>query len=294
MRNQPLLVPVLLLALTMTACFGKEASRPTDPSLSSGPAPVVPSETGGEDSRNPSPSALPKEGVLVKHATLNLVVTDADTVEKKLDDLMRTYGAYVANRQSSARVPTGAALAPSDIQEITLTLKVDAKKFDEFLARVKELGSYTHEEIRIEDVTFAFMDLNARLSNQRRVEQRLVAYLKDPSRDYKLIIEVEKELAVVREKIEQLTAQLRVMENQIAYSTLVLHISVRPEWVPPQDRTFWQETVFAFKKSIDLLLETAGGLFVLGLAALPWLAVAVAGLYLLFLVIRFGKGRKKD
>lgn len=292
MRNMTLSVPLFVAVLSLTACLGKDSPVASDPALPAGPS--VDGEPLDDATPGTPPAGLPKGGILVKHGSLNLVVKDAVQTEKKLNDLMRTYGAYVAARQSSARVPQGAALAPSEIREITLTLKVDAKKFDEFLTRVKELGSYTNEEIRIEDVTFAFMDLNARLANQRRVEQRLVGYLDDPDRDYKLVIEVEKELSQVREKIERFMARMRVMENQIAYSTLVLHISVRPEWVPPKERTFWQETVHAVSKSLDLLGETAGGLFVLGLAALPWLVVAAGGLYLLFLVIRFGKGRKKD
>lgn len=279
------LAPVLALV----ACLSQEGSPDAEPSSVSGAAGPAPSDT----SQEASPVGMPGEGILIKEGSLHLIVGDVAEAEKKLDELMRTYGAYVASRQSHAMVPGGQVLGPSDVQEITITLKVDAKKFDVFLARVKEIGSYTHEEIRIEDVTFAFMDLNARLSNQRKVEERLLGYLDDPSRSYKLVVEVERELASVREKIERLTTKLRIMENQIAYSTLVLHISVRPEWVPPQDRTFGQELKDTIAESLELLAETGRGAFILGLAVLPWLLTAAMVLYVLFLLVRLGKGRRK-
>ena len=48
-------------------------------------------------------------------------------------------------------------------------------------------------------------------------------------------MEIEKELGRIREPIESLSAQVRVMENQIAYSTLEVALSVQPEWVLPKN-----------------------------------------------------------
>ncbi|MBM4388982.1 MAG: DUF4349 domain-containing protein [Deltaproteobacteria bacterium] len=86
--------------------------------------------------------------------------------------MLKEYNGYIAGRESSAYVPQGKLLAKSETRTITLTVKIDAKNFDVFLGKVKEIGSYTSEQIHLEDVTFAYTDLNARLNNQKKVLRR--------------------------------------------------------------------------------------------------------------------------
>ena len=215
---------------------------------------------------------------LIRKGSLTLIVGEARKAEAQLNDLIKKYDAYISARQSNATIPQNKYLSPSEVRSITLTIKVEAKRFDEFLAQVKQIGSYTHESVQTEDVTFAHADLTARLANQKKVEERLLGHLSDRARDFKSVLEVEKELSRVREQIEQLTAQLRTMENQIAYSTLTLEISVQPEYVPPSQRTFGQEVRETFKGSLGAMGTTARTLAIAAVAILPWLVVA--GLFL--------------
>jgi hypothetical protein len=221
---------------------------------------------------------------LIKKGSLTLIVAEATKAETRLKELMKGYDAYVSARQSSASVPQSKYLKPSEISSVTLTIKIEAKRFDEFLAQVKQIGSYTHESVTTEDVTFAHADLTARLANQKKVEERLLGHLSDKARDFKSVLEIEKELSRVREQIEQLTAQLRTMENQIAYSTLTLQISVQPEYVPPSQRTFGQEVKETFSGSLGAMGTTVRTLAIALIAVLPWLAV---GGLLLWGLVRF-------
>jgi hypothetical protein len=221
---------------------------------------------------------------LIKKGSLTLIVGEATKSEARLMEILKGYDAYISARQSNASVPQSKYLKPSEVSSITLTIKIEAKRFDEFLAQVKQIGSYTHESVTTEDVTFAHADLTARLANQKKVEERLLGHLSDRARDFKSVLEIEKELSRVREQIEQLTAQLRTMENQIGYSTLTLQISVQPEYVPPSQRTFGQEVKETFGGSLGAMGTTARTLAIAAIAILPWLAVA--GL-LLWGLVRF-------
>jgi len=270
------LVASVVLAM-LASCASRERATIDAPSavVSEASRPV------SDYSKAAPPMAIPAQGVLVKSGTVSLIVGNAKEAEDRIRALMQTYGAYISGRESTASVPRGKVLAPSETRSVTLTIKVDAKNFDVFLEKVKEVGSYISEQVRVDDITFAYTDLNARLANQRKVEERLLGYLSDPNRDYKLIIEVEKELARVREQIEQLSAQLRVMENQIAYSTLVVHMTVMPDYVPPEERTFWQQLGDMLARSLAVLLDTAKAAVIFGIAALPWVVVVGGGLWLL-------------
>ena len=221
---------------------------------------------------------------LIKKGSLTLIVGEATKAEERLKEILKGYDAYISARQSNATVPQSKYLKPSEVSSITLTIKIEAKRFDEFLAQVKQIGSYTQESVTTEDVTFAHADLTARLANQKRVEERLLGHLSDRARDFKSVLEIEKELSRVREQIEQLTAQLRTMENQIAYSTLTLQISVQPEYVPPSQRTFGQEVKETFKGSIGAMGTTGRTLGIAVVAILPWLVV---GGLLLWGLVRF-------
>jgi hypothetical protein len=276
---RPVLAFVSVVAVAAAGCYeaAREVASVSGPSVRSDAAPTAPAGP---------PMAVPAQGVLIKHGTVSLVVTDADTAEQKIRDLMKIHGAYVASRESRATVHPGRTLGPSEVHSLTLTIKVEAKAFDAFLAGVKQAGSFTSEDVRVEDVTFAYMDLNARLANQRRVEERLLKYLDDPSRDYKMVLEVEKELARVREQVEQLSAQLRVMENQIAYSTVVLHLNVRADWVPPEERSFAADVGEALSASISALGEAARLAVLFAVAAVPWMIVIAVVVFAVFLVAR--------
>jgi hypothetical protein len=231
---------------------------------------------------------------LIKKGSLTLIVGEARKAEERLNEVLKNYDAYVSARQSNATVPQSKYLSPSEIRSITLTIKVEARRFDELLAQVKQIGSYTHESVQTEDVTFAHADLTARLANQKKVEERLLGHLSDHARDFKSVLEVEKELSRVREQIEQLTAQLRTMENQIAYSTLTLEISVQPEYVPPSQRSFGQEVRETFKGSLGAMSTTARTLAIAAVAILPWLIVAGLFLWgLIRLISWFGNRRAK-
>jgi hypothetical protein len=239
-----------------------------------------------------APVAQVAQGVLIKHGSVTLIVGEAAGAEARLQALMKEFGAFVAARESHASVRPGKALGPSEVRGLTLTIKVDAKRFDDFLVRVKEVGSYVTESVSTEDVTLAHADLGARLANQRRLEERLLGHLADPARDVKLVLEIEKELARVREQIETLAAQLRVMEDRIAYSTLEVTLSVQPEWVPPEEVTFGDEVAAAAKSSMQALGLAARFVAVAWVAVLPWLAVlAVVGL-LVWIPVRLARKRR--
>ncbi|MBI5482138.1 MAG: DUF4349 domain-containing protein [Deltaproteobacteria bacterium] len=229
---------------------------------------------------------------LIKKGSLTLIVGEARKAEERLKEILKGYDAYISARQSNATVPQSKYLKPSEVSSITLTIKVEARRFDEFLAQVKQIGSYTHESVQTEDVTFAHADLTARLANQKKVEERLLGHLSDRARDFKSVLEIEKELSRVREQIEQLTAQLRSMENQIAYSTLTLQISVQPEYVPPSQRTFGQDVKETFSGSLGAMGTTARTLAIAAVAILPWLLVAALLLWGLVRLIGWISSRR--
>jgi hypothetical protein len=214
-----------------------------------------------------SPAGAPR--YVAKTGSMEIIVADAAAATAAVSDLVSRHGAFIAGRESQAVIPQREVLSPSEVRTLRLTIKIPAERFDAFIEDVKQIGSYTQEVTGIEDVTFQYVDLEARLSNSRQVEKRLLDHLKAAA-EIKDIVEVERELSRVREQIESQTAQFKVLADKVAFSTLTLSVSVRPDWTPPAQRTFWEDISQTFAGSLAGLANAGRLTVIYGLALLPW------------------------
>ena len=112
------------------------------------------------------------------------------------------------------------------VDRTRLVLRVPAARFDQALARIEGLGDTTHRFVRALDVTAASRDLEMRLRNAEAVRDRLLKLL-DKAPDVKQSLAVEAELDRVAERIEQMKGQLKLMSDQIAFSTIMINFTVK-------------------------------------------------------------------
>lgn len=285
------LLPVLFaILLCLPSCMKGESQ------YADSMAPMV-AEQSGESSGGLSAEAAAEpiqpgaNRIVIKTGQVSIVVLDANEAMAAINSLLKEYGAFEAGRESHAFLSERELLEPSEVSSIRLTLKVPADRFEPFMEAVKQVGSYTQEQSNATDVTLQYVDLEARLASNKKVEARLQSHLEAAS-NVKEIVEVEKELGRVREQIESLTAQFRVLQDRVAYSTLSVDISVRPDWIPPSERSFWEDIAETFGNSLTALLNTARIGVVYGLALLPWLVVFGGLAYGLLAVRRFRRRRK--
>jgi hypothetical protein len=99
------------------------------------------------------------------------------------------------------------------------------------------------------------------------------------------LLEVERELARVREQIETMEAHVRLFDSQIALATLVLRVATRERFVAATPPTFMSEVGSAFTASTRVLTNMARGGALLCVALVPWLPLAL-GMWLLLRLIR--------
>lgn len=106
----------------------------------------------------------------------------------------------------------------------TLEVRIPANDVRTVRALLADLGEITSESEKVEDVTEARADLNARLANARAQEKRIVDIMSQRAGTIADVLEAERELARVRETIERLEAQQRTMEGRIALATIKIHL----------------------------------------------------------------------
>lgn len=159
------------------------------------------------------------------------------------------------------------------------TIRVPAIAFDSLLKELEGESIFTQNKtISANDVTDQFVDIDARLKTKKELEQRYLSILRQASKVAD-ILEVEQKLAEVREEIEAQEGRLKLLQDQVTYSTINLSIY--------QSLEFKQRpTVSFFSQFVDALVngfESFKG-FLLNIVSLwPFLVVVL----IIFFAIRY-------
>jgi hypothetical protein len=155
---------------------------------------------------------------IVRTANLDLEVGEHElnkVVNQATDVVVRAKGIYVG---SSTAVPAG---EPASGQ-VTFRVPVDA--FEPVLRQLKGLGTYRGEESSTDDVTTQYVDLTGQLTAWR-AQERVYLRLLDRARSVTDVIAVQNQLQQVQSNIERLQGQLKHLEDQSSFSTIVLRLT---------------------------------------------------------------------
>jgi hypothetical protein len=148
--------------------------------------------------------------LLIYEAELYMAVYKVEEIEARAIAMAREIGGYLAQHTDRTQ----------------LVLRVPATQFDAAIARIEGLGEITHRFVRAQDVTAQFRDLEIRLRNAETVRARLLLLL-DKTADVAESLKVEAEVDRLTERIEQIKGQLKLMGDQIAFSTITIQFSVK-------------------------------------------------------------------
>jgi hypothetical protein len=215
--------PILLLALALAGC-GDEF----DFAASEDHAPELRLESGSTRSRDavlqtapaPSPPQVADEAApattqrLIRTGHVTVEVERIEAAVERIQALAEALGGYVAN----VSMQTGS----EQFRRATLTLRIPADRFDEATAGVRPLGKVEQLDVSVEDVTEQYMDLEARLANARRLEERLLQLLETRTGTLEQVLAAERELARVRTEIELYDGRLRQLASRVSLSTLTI------------------------------------------------------------------------
>jgi anti-sigma factor RsiW len=155
--------------------------------------------------------------LIIRTAQLTVVIQNLDTARAQVDKIVQRYSGYIGDLTVSA--PSGGA------RTLTATLRVPATQLDAALVELKKLGRVDSESQNGQDVTSQYVDLEARLSNSRNTEKRLLELLSQRTGKLSDVLEVETELSRVREEIERMEGERRMMAKQVEYATLTATVS---------------------------------------------------------------------
>lgn len=212
---------------------------------------------------------------VVRKATVELTVEDVRAAFVRAQQLVSpARGEYVQDSQSRDR--------GDGVLEADLILRVEAGRLGDVLNELRTLGEVRNERSDADDVTGQVVDLEARLRTHRAVEEELLGLLKDrKDADLDDVIKVRRELASVRQQIEQMEGQRQQIASLVRLATVA--VVLRQEAAPPpveekQGLGAWfrERMSAAWDRGVRTLLGTLAGIVEIAVGGVVWWVVGVA------------------
>jgi hypothetical protein len=155
-------------------------------------------------------------GMVVRTGQTSIEVDSLERAVSQVRLLAGRIGGYVAN----TTMQTGRG----QLRSASLEVKIPADRFDDGLGGLASLGKLESVNVNAEDVGEEFTDVTARMGNARRLEARLIDLLATRTGKLKDVLDVERELARVREEIDRYDGRLRYLRAHAMLSTLTIYV----------------------------------------------------------------------
>ena len=173
----------------------------------------LPASTSDKAVSSPDSSESQKnsEQKIVKNGKLRFETTDFGKTANKI---------YTAVKKYKAQIQTDNEGKEYNSLTRNIVIRVSNENFENILRDISTgIAYFDQKEISSEDVTEQFIDLEARLKAKKELESRYLELLKKANKISE-ILEIEKELVVIREEIESKQGQLNYLQSRVSMSTL--------------------------------------------------------------------------
>ena len=192
-------------------------------------------EAAPKPGETPAPALANRK--LIRNATVELEIASFDDAVQKITAFANEEHGYVATT-SSQKQANGKLRGE-------IVVKVLPENLDRFLQKIRGLGELKNQTLGTEDVTKAYFDTDSRLKNARVMEQRLIDMLKTKTGKVSDLLQVEKELARVREEIEKMQGELKYWDSQVQFATVTISLA---------EKDMEEPAAFLFKERAQLAL----------------------------------------
>lgn len=230
-RTSALFVSALLGGVIFTSCAsshqsGNKASPPITADSVANTASVPANQSSLSQKAEAAPIARSRPQ-LIKKAAMSLTV---NSVNQTIDAVSQ-----IINQQQGDLIGLKQQQPKNDNLRYTATiqLRIPENLLESTLEQLAKLGTVQSRNITAEDVGDRLVDLQARLTNLQKTEANLQKIM-DRAGSIRDVLSVAQELSNVRESIEQINAQLKSLQNQVAYSTITLNLQAAVSSTSPQ------------------------------------------------------------
>jgi len=160
------------------------------------------------------------------------------------------------------------------IRRIVL-VRVPSNSFQTIVDSINNsVTSLDRKEVVLDDVTEEFVDLEARLLAKRKLEERYLQLLSKAT-SVKDMLEIERQIANIREEIESKQGRLKYLQNKVSLSSIYLNFYEMSVTQKAPSQTYAKRLWRAAKGGF----EGIGNFFIGVIYIWPFLLIAILGAY---------------
>ena len=159
---------------------------------------------------------IPADRKIIWNADLEFQVKDLDESTKDISKLCSKYNAFISHMNLT-----------SSNYEVSnrITIRVDNEHFNKLINDIKGTSTFIRKiEIKSNDVTEEFIDIESRLKTKKDVRERYIDILRNRSGEIKDVIAAEDAIRKITEEIEAKEGRLRYLQDKVSQSTIDLEI----------------------------------------------------------------------
>lgn len=226
-----------------------------------------------------------KDVDVIKNAPVKKLIKDG-FVEFETSDIEKARAQIMnASAANNAYIASDKQNSSTDKISYTLIVRIPASKFDSFLkSATKDVRYFDHKQIDVKDVTAEYFDVETRLKTKKEIELRYRELLKKAA-TIKDILSIETELGTIRTEIESAEGQLKLLADQVQYSTLRIEFYK----ITSTPAVFTYQLSSAFSKGWENLLT----MLILAVDIWPFILLGI-GLWFGFQKVAKGKLVKEE
>ncbi len=253
--------------------------------------PIEPS--GGIDASAGIESVAATTQKLIKTVDMNMETREFDTLLSGISDKTVELGGYVESSELSGSGYNGGS------RNAWLKLRIPADKLDGFVTIMSEMGNVTYKNEQVQDITLEYVDVESHKKALTTEQERLLTLLEN-AENMEDIIQIETRLSQIRYELQFYESRLRVMDNQVTYSTVSISIYEVERMTEVEKKTFFQEVSYRLSDNFYDIGQGCRNFAIWFLSSRPYLVIWVVVLGVIFWIARvkiwkkLGRKRKKD
>ncbi|MCZ8196577.1 MAG: DUF4349 domain-containing protein [Flavobacterium sp.] len=217
------------------------------------------------------------EQKIIKSGDLRFETSNIEATHKTIQELVKKHKATVQNDSEG-----------KDDYTIyrNLTLRIPNENFDAFITDVSTgVDYFDRKSVSIDDVTEEYIDVASRIKTKKALEERYLQLLKKANKVSEML-EIERELATIREEIEAKEGRLKYIQNKVSMSTINLEFYKTLEHKAGATVSFGTKFVNAIKSGFNGI----SSFFIWLIEVWPFIVILVAIIY--FVKRRFKRKSK--
>ncbi len=219
------------------------------------------------------------ERMVIKDASLSMVVSNIEDTGKKINTYAENNDGYIVSSQINN---------PLDQPRSYITVRVPAEKLDQAIDYYKTLADkVVSENITSEDITEKYVDLESKLKNYQATEEQLKEIMKK-AQSVDEILKVQNQLTSVRQNIELIKGQMQYLEKNVDMAKISVTLA-QDEASLPVISDKWQplsQIKLAFRSVLSFLRWISYAIIWIVVFGIIWIPI--------WLIIKYKNRTKKN